>query len=260
MLLLAQLRREGRNEEANDLKSALCNRNQFISGETIPLEKTVPATILMLEPEVTLKLLELTVGSGIPQEKLLELLPAARNHEENWPVFTTYIDAYEAVLAELPKTFERSIRLGDSNWAWVLGGDRHELEPFRLSLLSGSFAFVFFGQEQGNVLKKLSRDQQARVGTWQIDLPAFMVGWSPAFSICFHEEAVHAEWSKRYPALASKSVSNGYGAFFMYEGLMELSMKHQYMSSLQIAPNKKARIELAPLDGVEVINGFKLAS
>lgn len=241
-ILLAQLRRDGRLDEANDLESALRNRNQLISGETVPLEKTVPATILMLEPGVTLKLLELFAGSDVPDEKLRELLPTCKAYEK----------AYDNVVSGLPRTFERSIQLGDKDYVTIVAEDGHGMESFRLSSPGSPLAFMFYGQDQASVLKKLGRDEQTRVGTWQINLPAFTVGWSPAFSLCLHKETVHAEWSDRYPALASKGVSHGYGAFFMYEGMMHLDMKRRYMN-----PTK---IELVPLVGEEVIEGFTLAS
>ncbi len=269
--LLAKLRRDGKDRAYAELLEALDYESYVMVGESMPLEATIPITILMLEPAKTLYFAEWIAEKGRPFEDLDSMFPTrkahrasctAQEHANGQDILRAYADTLEG----LPQTFGGSIRL--SHGVNHMHTNRDKTDPvffcdFRSRL---PLAYMFFGKDQAHVLSLVGRENQDRVATWQINAPAFLVDWSPKFAIGFHEESVHPLWQKRYPALVSRGVAGGHGALCMIDHIMNAQARWDYCgiqdvreemeksSCLYLAQkdNVPPRIMLGPLDHQEV--------
>jgi hypothetical protein len=226
--LLAKLKRDRMKRAFDELRDALRSNGHVILGETIPLEKTVPLTMLMLEPELTLDLVRWGMGDDRHPDhtkRIYRLLPTLQAHGKVAEMKAEGYGAeiapsYYDVLAGLPRAFDEGIPL--INPVWKTFPKRSVGPGFtHLRDLYFPLAFVFIGKEQDEVLKIFDREQQKRIATWQIDAPRFLFSYgNSSFHVGFHEESVHDIWLKRFPAFASKGVSAGHGAFLLMRGVM----------------------------------------
>lgn len=215
--LMAQLKRDGKTRLVEELKNALEDRNYVLMGETVPLEQTVPITLLMLEPEKTLPLLKWFAGGKIPATYIEEDVNSTRG------ILESYLNSLDG----LPTSYEKSIRLSNEGDRWL--DESSCTIAAELQGLADS-CFMFFGKDQGQVLSMIDRKDQHRVTTWQINAPSILVGMSPGFSIGFHEVGDHEIWLKRYPTLASVGASHGYGAFFILEPILNKFARLEYLN------------------------------
>jgi hypothetical protein len=238
--LLAQLKRDGKEVAYEELTHALWDPSFLIMGETVALEKTIPFTILMLEPQKTLGLMEWVADKNQPITYLERLFSGLTG----WDGAPQYelCRVRTVSVSGLPTVFNDSIRLGNQQW--------NRDNSVSLDILSRAlpFVYVFFGKNQAEVLSKIDRKLQDRVATWQINVPSYMLNWSPKFAIGFHTEQEHSIWEGRYPALVSKGVSCGYGAFFLLDPLINRQSWQEYRKR----SDDKARLRLSPTYPEEV--------
>lgn len=235
--LLAKYRRDGWQYAADALEKALrCSLN-LLPGETIPLEMTEPVTIVMLDPERTLVLLNwllesdpVTLNSFIRElsgenpemevdiwtRKLFELFPSLVEKEHERIRLNKYpgselIEAYsEHVLKKFPK-IRTSSRLEFE----------HGQYSSHVEFWNNTVAYAVLASQK-EVLKMFSRDEQEMLATWSFNIPKDYLqvcinagefrSTKISFDVGFYSENEHELWKKEFPMMVSNGFSNGLGA------------------------------------------------
>jgi hypothetical protein len=231
--LLAQFKRDGLNLAHEELLHALIDPNFIISNEIWALEKTLPVTILMLDPERTIAMLNWIIGADVwgdrdkfidwkdaqgPQpdnltmdlfEKFSTLEKEVRDSQkigadEGSDLLLALLDAQRSIFSQ--ETLERveigkAYHLAAGQWS----GYVYDIRQIK-------FLYMFMA-EQSEVLSMFTREQQKTVASWQfrlpgsIDLDKLIVG--------IHPEEAHNLCQKRYPATCSKGLSHGLGSIIL---------------------------------------------
>jgi len=116
--LLAQYRRDGWTQAYGVLKSALARRAYLLPGETIPLDQTTPLTLVILNPEVTLTVINWLLN--IPSQELEYLNFLDENyHSGCHGRYEFHPSGLTCRLAEvLPSLKERADDLGHPKWGF----------------------------------------------------------------------------------------------------------------------------------------------
>lgn len=199
--LMAVLKRDGKLEALTAFQQALLDPTYTFPGETIPLEKTVPVTLVMFNPKATLSmLLWITQGHWQDLGKFLDdkwdVYSESRRHLtvplfENFPSLPRAIRAsYEsmsytgwnllyAYQVDVLRGFEIPEDFHPMYLAWGQYNDHIELAPPGHSAerkivapdteevkCLGHFAFWVEG-DQASVLSRFTRNQQEKMATWQ---------------------------------------------------------------------------------------------
>ena len=235
--LLAQFHREGMGVAYGELFAALQSKDHFFPGETVPIEKTRPVTLLMLEPTKTIVFLRWLLeehwvtlrdylywkdvekisssyGQKVEQPSLL-----TKQLYEEFPTLEMlarkHLDEYEG--AELSSAYRETITNTFSREI-LKNGDRAELVYSQWNdhvENVGRIPFLYmFDMEQSKVLKLFSREDQKRVATWQFHLPKVIA--LPIY-IGLHPEEFHDDLEKVHPAFVSRGKSQGLGALTLLD-------------------------------------------
>lgn len=240
-VLLSRLRRDGRMLAYGELWKALTLDDFVLTHEAVPLDKTIPFTILMLEPVKTLVLakwmacaqtynllrfvgkmprVEAPVpGPGVRTSELFNVFPGLRdrvlkNHERGGDNGAELHAEYSELLGNLEKRLASvAIPLASDHAGPLLfsadGGGSGANFSFPL-------AFMFVNMKQHEVLGLFSREQQTRVATWQLNIPTLIargrLDWT---NVSLHPEADQPLAQKLMPSFTSVGVSHGYGAVML---------------------------------------------
>jgi|GEM_PF-5959715 len=244
--LLAKFERDNKLFAAKELRRALEKPGYMITGEEVPFEQTSPYTVFMIDPELTFGMMDLARAwtefngddtitklqdknfvQGRFPKPMCELIAAidwkevsAIEPHKVWPIPLMWYRLTNLFCARLKiptQEFGHQIadlvsqghyEEGGGVWANLTGNRRYIPE------LSCAFGKPC---EQSQLLAAFSRDDQARVASWQFHLPTAMgfESWKNTFIIGFHLEAEHARWKKERPQFASRGTSNGYGAIIL---------------------------------------------
>jgi hypothetical protein len=245
--MMAVLKRDDKTEALTAFQQALIDPTYTFPGETIPLDKTVPVTLVMFNPKATLSmLLWITQGHWMDLGKFMDdewdVYGESRRHLtvplfENFPslprairarcesinymgwdlLYAYQVDVLRGV--EIPKDFHSMyLAFGQYN-------DHIELERSRYSAKTttvapdtqevncvGHFAFWVEG-DQAAVLSRFTREQQEKMATWQFHVhPDLIRVKDPRYlTVGLHIEAMHEEFQHHYGSRASAGVSHGFG-------------------------------------------------
>jgi hypothetical protein len=111
------------------------------------------------------------------------------------------------------------------NPLWVC---RSNTNGVRCGRFAGAFAYLE-EVDQGEVLRRVPRDQKHRLGTWQFHAPeVFLEGdrvraksykLTTRLRIGFHPAEEHEEWQRRFPAFCSRGTSHGWGTMIVHPAL-----------------------------------------
>jgi hypothetical protein len=228
--MLAQLQRDGWQEAYTALSSALSTPGYTIPGETVPFEQTKPITLVMLDPERTVLMLNWIIKDHWMDldawlddkddkpdsrklservKKLFELFPTLEHHTRIRRKHRDYegkdlLYAYrDSVWSRFPNVLKsesfKSLRFTFGQW-----NDHIELH-------GAKFLFLFDG-EQGEALKLFTREQQEQIATWQINIPSAAQG---TIYFGLHPEAEQETWRAEYPSLLSHGLNAGMGAVML---------------------------------------------
>ena len=237
---LAQLHFSGKKRAYYELERALTTDDFVFTHEVVPLEKTRPVTILMLEPTKTLVLLQWMAEArtaelnrvigmkgqrgDIPIQDITlslfaafpTLLKRAQERSVSDPSSdgSELLPAFKDATAGLPDTFACSLPLITDNMGHLL----HSTESGGCgSTFTFPIAWMFPGKDQAEVLGLFDRKDQARVATWQMHVPEISLRYNGGFrdiKIGFHPEHEHAIWQKKAPAFISSGISHSHGTLF----------------------------------------------
>lgn len=242
---IATLRRDGKQEAAQALLRALTVPGYRIPGEEIPLEKTVPITLIMFMPEKCMHMLQWIIEGDSSDlnthmdcrkgekpyyrqeltERLFELFPSLyagcrhRLLNQRYEGIDLRYALYKDVTSRfsIPSGFQPlHINHGQYNdhtelLPGVYDSDHIEVNNEDVPCM-GYFAFWAEG-DQKTALSPFSREQQELMGTWQFHVhPSVLkkVKEAPVFGL--HTEDQHQEWSHSMSGFESAGVSHGYGA------------------------------------------------
>jgi hypothetical protein len=241
--LLAQLRRDGWKHAETELSRALGDDAYFMDGESVPVEKLEPVTLLVLDFPRTLAMIKWIVTcdwwelNNVLFDKpvrdltteLFRQFPTLLEHTKSRNVRMMYegcdlLAAYkDAVISRFRKAMEGFEGLGMASLVIHHGTYNRHLEIDRND---GGDVFGFIIRaEQQDVLKRFSRDEQKHISTWLCHAPKlWMEGFSikphytwHRFDVGFHPEAEHGSWMNRAGAFTSAGFSCGYGAVLLNE-------------------------------------------
>lgn len=248
--LLAKLKRDGKMNAFNALRSSLVSSEYLFMGESVSLEKTVPVTLLMLEPAKTMTMIQwflecyrkisiedfldgktVEETDALKQTNILfELFPSlhdavrermhSRRDYPGWDFLYAYsVDVVNKYSDASQKMVEKGIKSIGAKIAWRQFDDDLELyengsrtvNDGQCVYLSYYFALVLIA-DQKEVLSHFSRKQQRSIATWQFHVcPELIV--NSDFKVGLHPEYEHEDWQRKFPAYASCGVSAGWGAF-----------------------------------------------
>jgi len=231
--MLAVLKREGNMYAYQELLDAL-TQGHVITGEELPLEKTEPGVLVMVDPEKALLLARwmytsefsdaihwIRHGHGDPKReqcgsltpKLLQAFPALREQfleqeKQSHRLAPTY--AIEERIKDVWKKLDlyRESRTavsidGGMTGSWYLGH---------------CSAIFVSGVSQQDVLSLFSREEQKSIATWRFNFPKTtrrMMNISSDLSIGLHPEEEHKNWGSRWPSFVSRGVACGLGAIIL---------------------------------------------
>lgn len=227
--LLAQFKRDGHTYAFKHLLNALSKPDYLLPGETIPVEKTEPITVLMLDPKRTILLLRWLVEReghwmdlnswldikdnrepesrlGMFANKLFKAFPTleqhtrARRREGAYEGPDVVRAWYEAVYERFPKRLTDALKPCASEAIWGQWNDHLE------DIQDIPFVYVIRG-EQSKILKLFSRKDQRRIATWQINVP---VQRHEADDVTMYPETFESEYVKAHPHVQSLGASHGY--------------------------------------------------
>lgn len=253
--MLAGLRFTERRRAYNELRRALITEDFVLTGEVVPVEKTRPVTILMLEPKSTFVLLEWMTEAktaelysflGIPDRHGRELPPAqevTRRFFAEFPTLSERVRSGRSVGndngLELAGVFKDKISGLSDQFEGALPLVTADIERLLRSNATGGcgsmfdfpIAWMFPGRDQASVLGMFNRKDQKRVATWQMHVPEITLRYNSLYNyvkIGFHPEQEHRQWSQKLPAFASKGVSLGYGTMFQPSDSADLLTLEEY--------------------------------
>lgn len=234
-VLIQRLFRRGWNVAFSELMSALENECYVLTGEIVPIERIIPVTFVMYEPDKTLAMLRwmfthplsdldclghMDVRPALLQKvsKLLMLFPVLDNYafsrrKNDLPVgMELYLSHKEEVLDRFTIP-QRAIPMG-LNWDYQQPMMKTMLRYERQSNqgMTHPFAFLFRGWDQRRVLELYPREVQDHIATWQFHLPVVFKDIDTTHILVgLHCEDEHQKWLKCHPTYASKGVAQGMG-------------------------------------------------
>lgn len=239
--LMATLKRDGKSEALEALRESLVDPLYVFQGETIPLEKTSPVTLVMFDPKRTLAMLRWILechwqnlddylkGEEFFSERhkvqtieLFKLFPsleaASRMRSqcgdyEGWELAYAYqVDVLQKI--KLPTGFvPMTIPYGQYNDHFEFSDSHHALtkkvnEDGPVVKCLHHFAFLVKA-DQKDVLSHFTREEQENIATWQFRVHPESV--EHQCEVGLHLETEHEEWQGRKRTYASLGVSNGFG-------------------------------------------------
>jgi hypothetical protein len=243
--ILATLKREGKTEAYEALKESLTDVTYVFPGETIPVEKTVPVTLVMFEPARMLAMLQWILRAkcqgleshiGRPADSYLRPQLA----EAMFKAFPSLAEAVQIRIQLNPYPgiefglacqvdVLRNFNIPDSfkplYLTWGQFSDRIELGPSWATTpmietekwgkvhCASMFAFWAPGSQK-EVLSLFSRQEQGHIATWQFQVhPKLLRADDDLMEFGLHDESDHSVWRHESSHRASLGVSQGLGAY-----------------------------------------------
>ncbi|MFA6551988.1 MAG: hypothetical protein WCT19_00625 [Candidatus Paceibacterota bacterium] len=268
--LLAKYQRDGWKEAEHQLETAL-GEDFVIDGEDFSIQETTPATILMLEPEITLLMISWSLTHEIDDLatfvkgncaesldpvlfRLFEEFPTLNERTKDWAEYGYHrnwqgIDLFSNSYGD---RFEKDLD--------ALKNQKGEIIPLRLtehqqnSALSNRaqrFGYLFIDKDQSEILSQFGRADQMNLTTWQLHVPTLIVreilstSLTGHFFVGLHPEKEHSVWQKKWPAFASRGFAHGFGATLMHNDYTK-SCTNENLSSVY----KRCFYGRLPSDGV----------
>lgn len=237
--MLAILKREGNMYAYQELLDAL-TEGHVITGEELPLEKTEPGVLVMVDPEKALLLARwmytsefsdaihwIRHGHGDPKRgqcgsltpKLLEIFPHLREQ---------FLEQ-ENQSHRLPPTYVIEERVKDV-WEKLDQYRGNRFPIFVVGSMTGMWygshcsAIFVSGVDQQDVLSLFSREEQKSIATWRFNFPKTvkrMMGPSSDMWLGLHSEAEHQNWKSRWPSYVSCGVACGLGATILDSDMLK---------------------------------------
>ena len=241
--LMATLKRDGKTQALEVLRESRVDRLYIFPGETVPLEKIVPVTLVMFDPKRTLAMvrwilechwmnLDAYLGheeffserQKIQTSELFQLFPSLEKasrmrHQcgnyEGWELGYAYqVDVLRKFV--VPEGFDAmAIGFGQYN-------DHFEISPpFPFSKtkrveeggeeIECLAHFLFLVQaNQKDVLSHFTREEQENIATWQFRThPESLTEY---MTVGMHLDVEHERWQSQKRTYASLGVSNEFGA------------------------------------------------
>lgn len=237
--LLAQLKRDGEKADYAALMLALIDKRYVLPGETTPLDHCERRTIVMRDAPRTLAFLRWIM--------LIDNPTSAKSRAEcsamhDGPEILAQLDTLLPETARLARS-TKNVSGQDlhSSFAREIGGPsayrersttlalsdrrkslRYDHNPHVAHTLLRKIYALLYYVDQGEALSTFTRQEQKTLASWQFTIP--FMGWGMREHVIgFHPESEHEHWAKLYPALASASVSHGWGAIIipLMDGLYE---------------------------------------
>ena len=219
--MLAKYRRDGWKFAEEEMLTALIyGGKHLLPGEKIPSQKTIPVTILMLDPERTLRMIHWVMGGGdmdmyYVMEKGEYKNPLVQKLFESFPSLKEYVGQFREVDAALIAALYRDVMEHFPEYRDMQGRRlKLDADPERLSSFTNvlmkvwdemqhvsvdSFGFVVFGK-QDEVLRRFSRDKQKRIATWQLHLPRSLLTEAKKKQVSFADQFAQQS-ADRFPRL-----------------------------------------------------------
>lgn len=232
--LVVWLRCHGYRRAGEELQHALSDSKYRMWCEDIPIEETRVATVLMFDPEVTMRIYRWWYSPNTqwefphwqnPQPRSAETIHMLASYptlsqKEFWvnsslPFITLRRDVVNPLLVAAgplaQKVFAELSWCGPHFPLYVQGGCKKPNE--RESYEDGAWAYLLTGYDQGEVLSWFPRELQSKLATWQIQVPlCHLRGVAMVHAgVGFYPEVEHPRWKKLSASRASRGVSAGMG-------------------------------------------------
>lgn len=249
--LLVKLRRDKLDDAAIELLSALHNPTYTFPGETIPIEETMPVTVLIIDFPRTLAMIKwiraahwMDLNAALDGEDcgkltcdLFKQFPSLPrySHErrrngdyEGWDLEAAYTkDALKDESQDVQGSFAMAIRRYPLQIA--NGTYNDHLEVGQRSGTWIRFGYLLLG-EQDQVLRNVPRELQSNISTWFCRVPARILGENPQhLYFGFHPEQRHEEWQHEANAFSSIGCSHGHGMVVLnrdYDAMRDYLKRH----------------------------------
>ena len=228
--LLTKFHRDGWTHAAEELERALKFSEFLIEGESIPLEKTQPITIILLNPEKSIPLLAWVSRHNMDITNLMEDLSLdwdGKYHAIKKP------EALREFLLLFPGILDRQTNgiskykindhidnvIGTISAATRKGLDKsiQRWKVEKVGRVGGILRNVCFGfeMEQGEALALFTREEQKHLASWQCRIPACIDLYTYAYEwhmpVHFHSERIHHAVQHLSPIGASAGCSHELG-------------------------------------------------
>jgi hypothetical protein len=281
---LASYRRDGWDCAFLHLFRALKDNTYILPGETVPLDQTIPVTVVMFDPNDVLWLLDWIVthpdNEGklnvfrilredlkplvdsyvqIPEHmnRLFQLLPSLERKGES------IVDAWKRDLLDSKIGTWRQNGFLEHQWDFLppkewspetyCGGLRPPPGIFKNQFLTClPLAFVFRGS-QAETLAQFPRERQHQIASWQFDMPVAL-GDSGEYLIGFHPKDEQELWRREFPSLVSKGTSCDRGAVILCSEIHDIDFDAYPVITVQRVENKL----MAPSNYRFVLKGTRI--
>lgn len=227
---IAQLERDGYTLAAHEAREALKYPDYRMLGEISPICGTTPVTLVMLNPELTLWLLEHYQFGGYRKKDL-----DAWNTPEairDALFYEFYQHSYEwAAIASSTVCASLAVR-GDELLKRILGqrsSERAASKPtityLKMSVrlpdapknknlaFDSSYFAIACPASKHNILRCFTKQEQRRIALWEFHLPRTYAQWEEKeLHFGLHQQGEHEYWMRKYAPLCSLNRTHGYGA------------------------------------------------
>ncbi|EKD23590.1 MAG: hypothetical protein ACD_81C00216G0001 [uncultured bacterium] len=213
---IAQLERDGFMIAGYEIRKALTYPGYRILGEIHPLAKTVPVTLVIFNPKLTLTVLgkshptepQWLNAEDVPKELVLRAY-GSRDlifREDLLRTLRSYNQPLEGGLEKrLPKKYEVCRKFETS--ALLPNNPKMPTEVEGKGL-----GFAYY-TKKSTILRCFTKKEQEQIAVWQFYLPKQYAGYK-AHELYFglHKQEEHAGWQNKRAPFCSTNTSNGYGA------------------------------------------------
>lgn len=224
---IAQLERDGFTLAVHEAREALEHPGYRMLGETEPLEETIPVTLLIFEPELTLWLLTQESGvyftrtwlntAAVPStiwerlfEKSLDLkyydkVSASDIYKTLWGINEPLRNKLSAA-----RKGRFDCENGTSMAISVTLPDPQGEKDSKIGL--GYFALALY-KKRNAIMRCFTHEERKRIAAWQFHLPKAYAG-KEEHHLYFglHLVAEHEYWLRKRNPFCSSNIVNGYGA------------------------------------------------
>ena len=240
--MMAKLSRDDREFALRELVGALSDPDHLFPGESHPIEKTVPVTLLMLDPARTLLMVKwilechwMDLANYIGEKRNLKIdgtFYRGKRREITEALFARFPSLEEEFewriqrgdLYEGPDLLRSHHREVDEKYGHLQGNSPRfggkksralaiELPQYNdhLEITGASFAYLVEA-DQKEVLSFFTREEQKTVATWQFRVLPESVDHRWDIRVGIHPEDEHGHWERECVGATSLGFSQGFGA------------------------------------------------
>jgi hypothetical protein len=242
--MMAKLSRDDREFALSELTAALSDADHLFPGESHPIEKTVPVTLLMLDPDRTLLMIRWILechwgdlGNYLDVKRGVKIDAAFHKGERQTTTETLFAkfpsleeETWKRIRGSLlwyvgPELFESHRRDVDQQYGHFKGGfGGFGGKNFKaltvgwtqynddLEINYGKGFAYFVEADQKEVLSFFTRAEQKTVATWQFRVIPETTNRLGHVNIGLHPESQHAHWERECVGATSLGFSQGLGA------------------------------------------------